>query len=122
MEENRLTPIGEVRESFLKQLERVDSLDTNDENYDREVKYLNTLGDLEVEMAKVETASREKNEQVVEQKKDRYIRAALDVFGVVVPIVFYGIWMKRGFEFEKEGTFTSTTFRGLFGKFKPTRK
>lgn len=41
---------------------------------------------------------------------------------IVLPLVFYAAWMRKGFKFEETGTFTSTTFRGLFGKFKPTKK
>ena len=40
----------------------------------------------------------------------------------IPPLMFYGIWMKKGFKFEETGTYTSTTFRGLFNRFRPTRK
>ena len=60
--------------------------------------------------------------QLEEQKKDRWWRLGLEGAGLVLPLMFYAVWMRRGFEFEKDGTFTSTTFRGLFGKFKPTKK
>lgn len=49
-------------------------------------------------------------------------RVAVDVAAVVVPACIYNTWMKRGFEFEKTGTFTSTTFRNLTSKFKPTKR
>ena len=39
--------------------------------------------------------------------------------GVVLPIVFYSVWMNRGLEFEKEGCFTSATFKGLTKFFRP---
>ena len=45
----------------------------------------------------------------------------IEVLGILVPIGFYSTWMKRGLEFEKEGSYTSATFKGLFGKFKPTK-
>ena len=60
--------------------------------------------------------------QLEEQKKDRWWRLGLEAAGIVLPLAFYGIWMRRGFKFEEEGTFTSTTFRGLFSKFKPTKR
>ena len=47
-------------------------------------------------------------------------KLALDGLAIAAPLAFYSVWMKRGFEFEKEGTFTSQTFKGLIGKFKPT--
>ena len=49
------------------------------------------------------------------------IKCGIDFAGVVLPLAFYGIWMIRGLEFEKEGSFTSATFKGLIGKFRPTK-
>lgn len=49
------------------------------------------------------------------------LKHSVEIAAVVVPVVFYGVWMKRGFKFEEEGTFTSNTFKGLISKFKPTR-
>lgn len=63
-----------------------------------------------------------KNDQLEEQVKDRYFRLGLETAGIVLPLIFYAAWMKRGFRFEETGTYTSTTFRGLFNRFKPTKK
>ena len=63
-----------------------------------------------------------KKDQLEEQVKDRYFRLGLEVAGIVLPLIFYAAWMKRGFRFEETGTYTSTTFRGLFNRFKPTKK
>ena len=63
-----------------------------------------------------------KKDQLNEQVKDRYFRLGVEVAGIVLPLIFYASWMRRGFEFEENGTFTSTTFRGLFNRFKPTKK
>lgn len=60
--------------------------------------------------------------QLEEQKKDRWWRLGLEGAGLVLPLAFYAIWMRKGFKFEESGTFTSTTFRGLFNKFKPTKR
>ncbi len=59
--------------------------------------------------------------QVEEKSKDRIVKIVLESAGIVLPIIFYGIWMKRGFKFEETGTFTSQTFRGLFNRFRPTK-
>lgn len=72
-----------------------------------------------------DTAEREellKREQLSEQKKDRYFRIGMSAAELILPLIFYGTWMKRGFKFEETGAFTSTTFRGLFNRFKPTKK
>ena len=61
-----------------------------------------------------------KRQQLRSEELGRYLRLALDAAGIVLPLLFYGAWMKKGFQFEETGTFTSQTFRGLFGKFRPT--
>ena len=49
------------------------------------------------------------------------VKCGIDIAGIILPLAFYGVWMNRGLEFEKEGSFTSATFKGLLGKFKPTK-
>jgi hypothetical protein len=63
-----------------------------------------------------------KKDQLREQVKDRYFRLGVEAVSIILPLMFYATWMKRGFRFEETGTFTSTTFRGLFSRFKPTKK
>ena len=63
-----------------------------------------------------------KKDQLKEQVKDRYFRLGVEAAGIILPLIFYGIWMSKGFRFEETGTYTSTTFRGLFNRFKPTKK
>ncbi len=63
-----------------------------------------------------------KKDQLEEQVKDRYFRLGMELASLTLTLAFYGIWMKRGFKFEENGTFTSTTFRGLFNRFRPTNK
>ena len=63
-----------------------------------------------------------RKEQLAEQVKDRYIRLGIAAAEIILPLIFYSKWMKKGFKFEETGTFTSTTFRGLFNRFIPTKK
>lgn len=63
-----------------------------------------------------------KKDQLAEQIKDRYFRLGIGAAEIVLPLIFYATWMKRGFKFEETGTYTSTTFRGLFNRFRPTKK
>ena len=69
-----------------------------------------------------DTKSRDKQEDLRELVKDRYFRVGIAVAEIGLPLLFYAKWMKRGFEFEENGAYTSTTFRGLFNRFKPTKK
>lgn len=61
-------------------------------------------------------------EQLAEQVKDRYFRLGIATAELVLPLMFYAVWMHRGFKFEEDGTYTSSTFRGLFNRFRPTKK
>lgn len=63
-----------------------------------------------------------KRTQLSEQVKDRYFKLGIAAAELMIPLVFYGIWMHEGFKFETTGTYTSATFRGLFSRFRPTKK
>lgn len=56
-----------------------------------------------------------------ELRNDRIIKVVTDTAVILVPIIFYNIWMNKGFRFEETGTYTSNTFKNLLGKFKPTK-
>ena len=60
-------------------------------------------------------------QQARENKIDRYVKVAVAGVELVVPLAFYGIWMRRGFKFEETGSFTSTTFKNLLNRFRPTK-
>lgn len=138
-------------EEIKSQINTISGMDVGDENYSKAVDSLVKLHKLRIEETKSITDSENlaykretdeeerkykretdeetcklneeiRQEQLLEQRKDRYIRIGLDVAGLLVPIMFYSAWMRKGFQFEKDGTFTSTTFRGLFGHFKPTKR
>lgn len=59
--------------------------------------------------------------QAKDRTIDRYVRTCVEVAGLVLPLACYGIWMRKGFEFEKTGSFTSTTFKNLLNRFRPTK-
>ena len=63
-----------------------------------------------------------KRSQLDDQVKDRYFKLGIAAAELLIPLMFYGIWMRKGFKFEETGTYTSTTFRGLFNRFRPTKK
>ncbi len=65
---------------------------------------------------KCERAKREQNET-----RERTFRLIIAGAEVVLPLVFYGVWMECGFKFEETGSFTSTTFKNLINRFKPTK-
>ena len=63
-----------------------------------------------------------KRSQLDEQVKDRYFKLGIAAAELLIPLMFYGIWMRKGFKVEETGNYTSTTFRGLFNRFRPTKK
>lgn len=74
-----------------------------------------------------DAAFREREAQFKEDQTERqrvvdYLKLGAEIAGVVLPLMFYASWMSKGFKFEETGRFTSDTFRGLFMKFKPTKK
>lgn len=104
-------------------------LDFDEKEKRRKMDEENNLKDVAMkeQQLKDETFIRErddliKKEQMTEQVKDRYIKLGIAAAEIILPLIFYSKWMKRGFKFEETGTFTSTTFRGLFNRFKPTKK
>ena len=72
----------------------------------------------------LETIERErllKERQLADQAIDRYFRIGAEAAGILLPLIFYAIWMRKGFKFEETGTYTSTTFKGLFNRFRPVK-
>lgn len=63
-----------------------------------------------------------KRQQISEQVKDRYFKAGIAGAELIVPLIFYGIWMNKGFRFEETGTISSQVFRNLINRFRPTKK
>lgn len=64
------------------------------------------------------------NDRQTQCKKDRriqYIRIGLEAGGIVLPLIFYGVWLKKGFEFEKDGIVTSSFFKNMINRMKPTK-
>ena len=51
-----------------------------------------------------------------DKRKDRIIKIILSLIEIGAPLALYGTYLSRGFKFEEEGTYTSSTFRSLIGK------
>lgn len=114
MEKNKRTLDDEIQDL----LENLEDLEADGEEYAKTTKYLDTLYRLKIEEEKTKSDIEENKNQ----RKFRVIGYVLEGAGIVLPLIFYGKWMKRGFKFEETGTFTSKTFTGLQRFFKPTKK
>lgn len=82
---------------------------------------LNKESELELNRFKLEEDSLNKFRELRQSKLFDGLKVGVEIASLIVPLVFYGVWMNRGLQFEEEGSFTSTTFKGLIGKFKPTK-
>lgn len=122
-----------LEEEIKSEIENLSSIEIGSQEHSAAVESLAKLYKLKLEEDKSSIEHSEKSEnhlteidfkraQMDEAIKDRYFRLGIAAAELILPLMFYGIWMKRGFMFEKEGTFTSQTFRGLFSRFKPTKK
>lgn len=120
-------------EEIKLEIKNLSSLNAGGQEHSTAVESLSKLYKLKIEEDKSSMDHYEKEEnrhteldikrnQMDEAVKDRYFRLGIAASELILPLMFYGIWMKRGFMFEKEGTYTSQTFRGLFSRFKPTKK
>ena len=77
--------------------------------------------DNKIEQRKIEEEKNklEEDRKTKLEKKDWIFKVAeygVKIAGIVLPAVFYGNWMKRGFEFEQNGILCSKTFMGFANK------
>lgn len=109
-------------EELKAELSDIASMNTGSKEKSDAVKDLAELYKLRIEDAKAAADSEDKRNRLAGEVKDRYIKLGTAAAELVLPLMFYSVWMCMGFKFEKDGTFTSTTFRGLFSHFRPTKK
>ena len=112
----------EEKRTMVEYLVKLNSIQTERKEVKRKETELE-LKHLELE-DKIEVQTDDKAYKEVLAKREMlqtFVKGGIEVFGVVAPIMFYSAWMKRGLRFEETGTYTSQTFKGLFGKFKPTK-
>lgn len=114
-----------MEEVLVQRLKDMADDNLNDEERQAAKGEVTELSKLLIENDKVELEFADRRDKWEAEGKfnrlDRYISYGLNAANLVLPLAFYGLWMKRGFQFEKTGTFTSTTFRGLFGRFSPKK-
>lgn len=118
-----------LSEEIKSQIANLGDLEPGSEEHSKAVESLSKLYKLKIEESKNEAELVEKQkeeqfkkEQLAELKKDRWIKVGIAAGEILIPLVLYDIWMRRGFKFEETGSYCSQTFRNFFGKLKPTKK
>lgn len=106
-----------LEDEIIGEIESLGDLDPGSEDYKAVVDGIAKLCKAQTEM---ENAKAENNTQRAKTILDR-VRLCVDAAGIVLPLIFYANWMRKGLKFEETGTFTSTTFKNLIGKFRPEK-
>ncbi|MGN1370923.1 MAG: hypothetical protein ACI4XM_01390 [Candidatus Coprovivens sp.] len=110
-----------INELLCKEIEEeikyLKTLEPGGEEHSRAVESLTKLYKIKMDEDTKVDEKQKLNKDVINQ----YLKLGIDVAGIILPLMFYSRWMNKGFKFEETGTFTSTTFRNLFQKFKTTK-
>ena len=113
-----------IEEEIINVLLKMEDMEPGSKDRDDAMKYVSDLYETLNAERKCLVDSRKADNDEDRNKFDKIIsigKLGVELFGVVGPLLLYNSWMKKGFEFEKTGMITSQTFRGLIGKFKPSR-
>ena len=106
-----------VEKEIIRGLNELSNTVPDSDEYHKRLESIKSLHNIRVAETnlyyKIEEEDKRKDDRI-----DKWIGYGIDLIGIILPIGFYGIWMKRGLKFEETGAFTSTTFRNLIGKFK----
>lgn len=113
----------------------VESLESGSSEKSSAIRDLAMLHKLRIEEIKAQTEADEKRERremdsdhtrddaiLKRQAREQMIDRGVRIGELMLPLICYGIWMNKGFKFEETGTFTSTTFKNLLSRFKPTKR
>ena len=121
--------IGLLSEEIEGEIENLSSLEPGSDEHSKAVESLSKLYKLKIEESKNQSELEEKQkeellkqEQMKEQRIDRWVKVGVAACELTIPLIFYGVWMKRGFKFEETGTFCSPTFKNFFSRLRPTKK
>lgn len=128
-----------MREMLQKEIEaefkKLEKLEPGTDAHKEVVRTIDTLYKLHIEDISREREFMEKCDANVLAEKDirmketqskrdmifGWAKIGVEAAGIVLPLVLYATWLKRGFEFEETGTITSKTFSNLIGKIRPTK-
>lgn len=150
MEDERVTLEGMLGDEIAFQIEKLSELQPGSKEHTMAVKDISELyqaltkgleAGFKVEEANARLAAeqdrfdkeREDKAKEVKAEAEKDKKAAITdmifkgleitvkIAGIVLPLSLYATWLERGMKFEETGSFTSSTFRGFFGKLKPTK-
>ena len=121
-----------LRDEIRDEIETLSKMEVGSEGYEKTVNGLTKLMDRAIEMDKLENEQEEKEknreietelktQQLEDEKKDRKVRNAISIAGIIIPTLVT-IWgTKASFKFEQEGTVTTIMGRGFINKLLPKK-
>ena len=121
-----------LSEEIQDEFQHLNKMEVGTETYKTTVDGLTKLVDRAIELEKIDNEKSEKEvirdvdydfklKQIVDDRKDKMVRNAIAVAGIVIPSVIT-IWgTVKSFEFEKEGTITTIMGRGFINKLLPKK-
>ena len=108
-------------EVIILELKELKTLDQDSSERQDAVNNVVKLYQIKNDEAKIHLDDIEKIVKRFDERIFGYLKLGVELIGIGAPLVFYAVWMGRGFKFEETGTFTSNTFKNLFNRFKPTK-
>ena len=106
-----------LNEEMIRMFQELANTEVTDEKRKEIIDELVALHALKIDIEKINLEFKDK----FRMKKDVIFKAGVDVATTIMPLVFYAFWMTKGFKFEETGSYSSTTFKNLFSRFKPTK-
>lgn len=120
-----ITIRNKLDDELKRQLEDISQMAVGEEQTSKAISDFTKLYELALEDDKVELECEKTYQESLnghsEQKKERLVKIGIAAAELVLPLMFYGFWLRKGLKFEETGSFTSTTFRGLINRFKPSK-
>lgn len=115
MKENKINEL--LNDEIEREIENLKNIEPGSEDHAKAVESLTKLYQLKLD----EDTKTEDKKQIVIDIASQVVKCGIELAGIILPLKFYASWMQKGFEFEQTGTFTSSTFKALFQKFKTTK-
>ena len=104
---------SKLDKELKRQLDDISQMTEGEEKTSRSIEDFTKLYKLTLEDDKVELEC--------EKKKERLVKIGIAAAELVLPLMFYAVWFRKGLKFEETGSFTSTTFKGLINRFRPSK-
>jgi len=105
-----------LKETIKTEIKNLSTLEAGSKEKSSAIEDLAKLYRLRIEEKRNELEERDIQMKKEQQIKDRYFKLGVEAASIILPLIFYATWLRRGFKFEETGTFTSSTFRGLLNR------